>query len=87
MCINKERVMIMEFKDLRDAKALMINLAEKVDKSNKYYNDFIWFSSINYTTSSEYHGELKLFIQSMIDQNDIPAMKQEVNDLYKWLSR
>lgn len=79
--------MIMEFKDLRDVKALMVTLSQKVEKSNKYYNDFIWFSSINYTTNSEYHGEIKLFIESMINQNDIPTMKQEVFDLYKWLNR
>ncbi len=76
----------MEFKDLRDAKILMSNLARLVGDTNKYYKDFVWFSNINYTTISEYQGELKLFLYKIIVQNDIPAMNEEVTSLYEWLS-
>lgn len=77
----------MEFNDLRDAKMLMSQLANNVDKSNKYYEDFVWFSNINYTTCSEYHGELKVFVQKLIEENRVPAMKEDVVNLYKWLCR
>lgn len=76
----------MEFKDLRDAKTLMSNLAHLVGKTNRYYDEFVWFSSINYTTISEYQGELKFFLNEMIVQNDIPAMNEEVTSLYEWLN-
>jgi|GEM_PF-768271 len=82
-----EKVILMEFKDLRDVKALMVLLSQKVDKSNKYYNDFIWFSHINYTTNAEYHGEIKQFIERMINQKEILLMDEEIMDLYKWLNR
>lgn len=75
----------MEFEDLRDVKSLMVTLSEKVKKTNKYYDDFIWFSHINYTTNSEYHGEVKVFIERMINKNDIPVMEKEILDLYRWL--
>lgn len=77
----------MEFNDLQDAKKLMARLADTVDPLNKYYYDYKWFSNINYTTSSEYHGELKLFIKTLIDENEIPTMKNDIQDLYSWLCR
>ena len=76
----------MEFKNLRDAKILMSNLARLVGDTNKYYKDFVWYSNINYTTISEYQGELKLFLYKIIVQNDIPTMNEEVTSLYEWLS-
>ena len=65
----------------------MVTLSQEVERSNKYHNDFIWFNNINDTTNAEYHGDIKSFIQRRMNQNNIPAMKQEVIDLFKWLNR
>ena len=57
----------MNFNCIEDIKFLINKILECIDKTDVYYNDLNWFSEVNYTTTTEYFGELKIFINKIIN--------------------
>ena len=60
----------MKYMDLVTIKNEMKMIVELMDFEDLYYNDFKWFSEINYTTTTEYLGELKSFIKKIQHNHD-----------------
>ena len=53
----------MIYKNTAELKSKIVQIMNSTDKNSKYYNDLKWFSNMNYTTTTEYFGELKLYLQ------------------------
>jgi len=77
----------MEFNDISDVKELINKILSVIDNTNEFYDDFKWFSSVNYTTTTEYYGELREFIKKIIDLNRLPVLKNEIQELYNVLNQ
>ena len=54
----------MNYNHIDNVKNFIKQLKEFCGVDSKWYNELDWFSSVNYTTSSEYYGELLLFIKT-----------------------
>lgn len=72
----------MTFNNTVDVKALINMILNVIDKSNEFYNDFKWYSNVNYTTTTEYYGELRVFLKKIIDLKAVPAYEEEIQELY-----
>ena len=57
------------------------------DKNSKYYNDLKWFSNINYTTTTEYFGELKLFLLDIVNLDEFKHYKSDLLDIINQISQ
>ena len=77
----------MIFINTNDVKLLINMILDKIDKNNEFYNDFKWFSKVNYTTTTEYYGELRIFLKKILDLKVTPAYKNEVQELYLILDK
>lgn len=82
----------MNFIDLLDATHLMQKVVETLSEDDPAYQDFKFFSAINYTTQSEYRQELKEFLKQLINGKAMPKnllqtdnLAQDIEDLYHWL--
>ena len=73
----------MNFKELDDIKEFMQKVRDIVGDSSQLYKDLDWFSSINYTTRTEYLGELKIFLEKIIDDKEVSDHKNELCDLIR----
>ncbi len=63
---NKEKQRKKElFKSVEDIKKFMLLLSHVPIEDTKISEECEWFSSVNYTTMSEYAGELKKFIERL----------------------
>ena len=51
----------MKFNHIEDVKRYINFLKNISNEGSKWYRDLEWFSSVNYTTTSEYFGELVKF--------------------------
>lgn len=58
-------------------------LLKSMDTQNIYYNDFEWFSEVNYTTTTEYLGELKMFLQKALYDNELKRYQKELRKIRK----
>lgn len=72
----------MEFENLIDAKQLMQCIVNLLPYDNRYYQDFSFFSNINFTTSSEYREELKGFLENFIIEGGVTFLPEEAVKLY-----
>lgn len=79
--------MVTDFQDLTDAKTFISEIAEQVPARSPYRDDFVFFSSINYTTTSEYRQELKKFLEAFISETAILSMPDAVKAVYPKLVR
>lgn len=77
----------MEFENLVDAKNLMRCIANRLPHDNKYYDDFLFFGSVNFTTSSEYREELKRFLENFIIDNGVTFLSEAAIKLYPSMVR
>ena len=80
------------FRDLTDVKLFMREIAENIPAHSPYKADFDFFSSINYTTQSEYREELKKFLEVFVFDPSVDSMPDiiktvhpELVKLYNWL--
>lgn len=72
----------MEFENLVDAKQLMRRIENLLPHDNRYYQDFSFFSNINFTTSSEYREELKEFLENFIIEGGVTFLTEEAVKFY-----
>lgn len=77
----------MEFNNITDVKKLMNMISNVLDKTNEYYDDFKWFSNVNYTTTTEYYGELRNFLKKIIQSKNVPVLEEEIQELYNALNQ
>lgn len=73
------------FRDLTDVKLFIREIAENMPAHLPYKADFDFFSSINYTTQSEYRHELKSFLEVFISENAILTMPDTIKLCYSRL--
>lgn len=64
----------------------MEHLSKYYGSENRYYRDWLWFSSVNYTTTTEYFGELKILVKKMIESHDYCEEKERLTILYNALN-
>lgn len=77
----------MIFSELNDIKNLMKTIITEIDQTNPLYKDFIWFSSVNYTTTTEYYGELKIFLSHILSEGNVPCHQEELTSLLATLEK
>lgn len=68
----------MKYMDMVTIKNEMKLIVELMDIENSYYNDFKWFSEINYTTTTEYLGELRSFIKKVQYNNELKKYQKKI---------
>ena len=77
-----------EFQDLRDACALMGEIAGSLSPEDIFYGDFKFFRAVNCTTQSEYREALKSFLESLLS-GPLPAALRKfaprLTVLCRWL--
>lgn len=71
----------MKFQSITDIKLMMENIMVSIGSSNTYYNDFKWFSKVNYTTTTEYYGELREFLFKVIKDNTLISFHEDLKEL------
>ena len=71
----------MKFDSIEDIKKYILYLKENCHEESKWYEDLSWFSSNNYTTTSEYFGELILFAKRLIKDKEMKKYKYELLEL------
>ena len=80
------------FRDLTDVKLFIREIAENMPAHLPYKEDFDFFSSINFTTQSEYRQELKHFLEVFVFDPSVDSMPNIIKmvypklvELYDWL--
>ena len=71
----------MKFSHIEDVKRYMKFLRDSSQKGSKWFGDFTWFSSNNYTTTSEYFGELAIFVEKLLADDELRKHKCELLEL------
>lgn len=71
-----------DFQSLTDVTIFIKEIAERMPAQSPYQADFVFFSSINFTTQSEYRQELKRFLETFITETAIPSMPDTVKNVY-----
>ena len=70
-----------------ELKSKIVQIMNSTDKNSKYYNDLKWFSNINYTTTTEYFGELKLFLLDIVNLDEFKHYKSDLLDIINQISQ
>lgn len=68
----------MKFNNIEDVKRYIQFLMNISHEGSKWHRDLEWFSSNNYTTTSEYFGELLIFIERVVADG---AFKEQEDQL------
>ena len=68
----------MKFNRIEDVKKYMNFLKSSSQETSRWYRDLEWFSSNNYTTTSEYFGELVIFIEKILADEAFREHKSEL---------
>ena len=71
----------MQFEHIEDIKKYILYLKNNCNEKSKWYKELEWFSSNNYTTSSEYLGELMLLVNKLIKDGEMKKYKCELIEL------
>lgn len=71
----------MQFDNIKDITSFLLFLRDKNEIDECLYKDFTWFSTNKYTTSSEYFGELMLFLESIVDSDSMKKDRDEILEL------
>ena len=71
----------MIYKNTAELKSKIVQIMNSTDKNSKYYNDLKWFSNINYTTTTEYFGELKLFLLDIVNLDEFKHYKSNKSNI------
>ena len=71
----------MKFDCIEDIKRYMTFLKGDCTEQSKWYKDLEWFCSNKYITTSEYFGELMLFIEQLIVDDEMKKHKCELVEL------
>ena len=71
----------MIFNNIEDVKRYMRFLRDSSQEGSKWFGDFNWFSSNNYTTTSEYFGELAILVEKLLKDNELRKHKCELLQL------
>ena len=77
----------MIYKNTAELKSKIVQIMNSTDKNSKYYNDLKWFSNINYTTTTEYFGELKLFLSDIVNLDEFKHYKSDLLDIINQISQ
>ena len=72
----------MKFNHIEDVKSYINFLKNISNEGSKWYRDLEWFSSVNYTTTSEYFGELVKFIEKVVADGAFKEQKEELIQLH-----
>ena len=72
---------MVKFDNVESIKEYILFLKDNCYEESKWYEDLEWFSSINYTTTSEYFGELMLFLKQLINAEEMKKYKCELIEL------
>lgn len=72
----------MQYKNANDVKRKMNSVLDSLDKSNNFYEDFKWFSKVNYTTITEYYGELRVFLSKVLQDEKFIYYRNDLQELY-----
>lgn len=73
------------FESVEDIKKFMLFLSESSVKDDKVREQCKWFSDVNYTTLSEYVGELKIFVDSLLRNEECSGYFFQLTELRKVL--
>lgn len=77
----------MKYMELVTIKNEMKKIVELMDFEDLYYNDFKWFSEINYTTTTEYLGELRIFIKKLQYNNKFKKYQKKFKIICKSIDK
>ena len=72
----------MKFNHIEDVRRYINFLKNISNEGSKWYRDLEWFSSVNYTTTSEYFGELVKFIEKVVADGAFKEQKEELIQLH-----
>ena len=71
----------MKFDSIENIKKYILYLKDNCHEESKWYEDLSWFSANNYTTTSEYFGELMLFLKQLVEVEEMKKYKCELLEL------
>ena len=71
----------MKYQSAKDINRVMRRIANSIGPSNIYYDGFKWFSKANYTTSSEFFGELREFLLQVIHDKSMMPYHKELGEI------
>lgn len=77
----------MQYESVNDVKQMMKNILDSLDPKSDYYNDFKWFSKVNYTTTTEYYGELRIFLLQIQRDNRLKSYQNDLQELYEMIDK
>ena len=75
----------MEFHSVTDVKQYMATRRQTIAPSSTWWAELDWFCAVNYTTTSEYFGELRLLVQKMLDSGDFENERENLLCLMRFL--
>ncbi len=75
------------FDNIEAIKKFMKKLGKVPTKNSKVKENCEWFSSVNYTTLSEYVGELSFFVDELLEQKEFSRYKSQLLELKRVLER
>ena len=75
----------MDFDRIEDIKKYIEYLESNCKRNSKWHKDLKWFESNNYTTTSEYFGELLLFVQQLLQDKEMREQRDGLLQLEKTL--
>lgn len=65
----------------------MKTIYDSVECNDKYCDDLIWYSKANYSISTEYYGDVKNFIEEIIDEPAFIRYKSDLSQLLMQLNK
>ena len=77
----------MKFNKIEDVKNFVTIIKEKFASNIEMYNRLAWFENVNYTTTSEYYGELLILLDEIVELKEINELKGDVIELIKVLQK
>ena len=73
----------MEFRSIDDIKQLIESIMHYLGSASAYYDKFEWFSKVRYTTTTEYFGELRIFLLEIMNKKEVMQFRSELRDMYR----
>lgn len=77
----------MKFESVSDIKNFINIICNSTECNNKYYDDLIWYSKANYTMSTEYYGDIKIFVEKIIAEPTFAQYKDDLKQLLTQLNK
>jgi len=74
---------MVEFQSIKDVELFIKKMANTLKMEDTHYDELIWFTSVNYTTQTEYLGELLICLKTIRDDRRFEKFKPDIVELIR----